>query len=262
MSQIPEWALNAAIATVVGIILSTLLAWKFWKPIWRKLSKQSPIHVHIETDSRVIFANLRYDWITFSQFVPLTHSELPPPPGGFATEMGAWAKELGGFPACHCNYDVTITAKEDMHVVVSALRVQAKSVPLPAGCIVTRGVGGASMEFRRIQVDLDSSNTRASWVERGGAPGDPFDFQLSPGESAKFNLLVDAANLEDVDMYEWWGTLELLVKGKRKTVRVGRSRWQRWFNRGGNAFRLVNRDRRPSFMNIPGSDVDWEPSPF
>lgn len=164
--------------------------------------------------------------------------------------MGSWAANLGGFPALHCNYDVTITARENSHVVVNAFRVKAKKQYLPPGSVVIKGVGGASMEFRRIQVDLHTTQPRATYVEMGGAPASPFDFQLAPGESAKFNLIINAASDEDVDMYEWWGCLDLLTNGKRRKVRVGRGIWARLFDHGPE-FKLVNRGRRPEFIHVP-----------
>ncbi|WP_285183988.1 hypothetical protein [Rhodococcus sp. MEB032] len=261
ISQIPGWLTSSIIAAVITVVVGTILTVKFWQPIWRTISRQHPVYVHVETDPAVLFANAEYDWITFSQFVPLQLPEIPPPPGGFATEMGAWAANLGGFPARHCNYGVTLTAREGRHVVVSAFRVQAKAVDLPSGSVVTKGVGGASMEFRRIQIDLHTQHARASYVEMGGTPGSPFEFQLAPGESAKFNLLVDASTDEHVDMYEWWGNLDLLVDGKRRTLRIGRGWWARKFNRGRD-FKLVNAGRRPTYMHMPGSAADWEPSPF
>lgn len=174
--------------------------------------------------------------------------------------MGDWAARLGGIPASHCNYDVIITARENSHVVVSAFRVEAKKRELPSGSVVIKGVGGASIEFRRIQVELHTIQPRATYVEMGGTPTAPFEFQLLPGESAKFNLIVNADSDEDVDMYEWWGYLEILTNGKRRTLRVGRSMWARLFDTGPE-FKLVNRGRRPEFINIPGSDTVWEPVP-
>lgn len=257
LSQVPGWL----VSSLITVIVTALLGLKFWKPIWRWISRQAPVYVHVETDPKVLFANLEYDWITFPQFVPLDIEQIPRPPDGFAIEMGAWAEKLGGYPALHCNYGVTITARQEMHVVVNAFRVQAKAIELPAGSVVTKGVGGASMEFRRIQVNLHTTHSQAAYVEMGGSPGSPFDFQLAPGESAKFNLLVDAESDEDVDMYEWWGYLDLLVSGKRRTVRIGRRRVSRLLGRG-NHFKLVNKERRPEYMNIPGSEVAWETSPW
>lgn len=264
LEQVPAWATEAVVATIVGLVLTVVVvvAKKAWRPIWRSLTRQTTVHVHVETDPSVVFANLEYDWISFRQFVPRRVEDLPPAPDGFATEMGAWAAELGGFPARHCNYGVTITARKDTQVVVRALRIKAKSVDLPEGCVVLKGVGGASMESRRIQVDLHTTHPRAKYIAAGGAPSDPFEFQLGSGESGQFKLYVDAKSNEDIDMYEWCCYFDLLVDGKPRTVRVGRKLIHRFAKVGNSKFRLVNGGRRPEYIHMPGSKVDWEPSPF
>ncbi|MDV8075080.1 hypothetical protein R4P47_00800 [Rhodococcus sp. IEGM 1370] len=175
--------------------------------------------------------------------------------------MAEWAGNLKGIAAIHCNYELIFTAKEEMHVYVRSFSVEAKGLPLPDGCIVMKGVGGASAEFRRAQVELNANRCTIVWTERGGNPTEPFDFQLAPSESAKFSLYIDATSDEDIDMYEWWGNLDLLVAGKPKTIRIGRSWFQRRTGRGSQEFRLVNRGRRPFYMNIPGSEEDWTFSP-
>jgi hypothetical protein len=47
----------------------------------------------------------------------------------------------------------------------------------------------------------------------------PFEFELHPGESAKFSLSAVADGTEDVELYRWEGVLDLLYRGKTVSVR-------------------------------------------
>lgn len=221
LADVARWALPIAGTLALTAIVGYLMSTKLWKPVWRSLRKPPPVFINIETDARKMFANQTYDWISFGQFVPLPIERMPAPPDGSATNMGAWARKLDGYPAWHCNYNLTITARSEMTVVVSGLRIEAKPRPLPEGCTLIKGVGGASMEFKRIQVELISGLCKAEFVAMGGAPSEPFAFELRDNGSAQFNLMVDAASDEDVDMYVWWGCLDLLLNGKSLSIRVG-----------------------------------------
>lgn len=97
-SQAPEWLLSSVAGAVVTALLATILTVRFWKPIWRWISRRPPIYVHVETDPRIIFANLEYDWITFPQFIPRNHDALPPTPVRFRNRDGGLGSKIRGNP--------------------------------------------------------------------------------------------------------------------------------------------------------------------
>ncbi|WOC11268.1 hypothetical protein [Gordonia sp. MP11Mi] len=175
--------------------------------------------------------------MTFPQFVARSRDSLPPAPSGKATAMPRWAAQLDGYAAHQMDLSITITAWEDRGVVVSALRVEAKARNLPDGFVLTRPVGGASLEVKRMEVTLSTFATSVLARAPGGAVVHPFAFQLGRGESAQFHLVVEANGDESsVPAYEWTATLDLIVGSKRREVRI---------DNYGKPYVLVNRGQRP-----------------
>ncbi|WP_026918418.1 hypothetical protein [Gordonia shandongensis] len=218
-----------------------------WPRIWRRVRGHSDVQVHVEQDPQIIHANAP-DWVSFPQFVARRREALPPAPAGKATEMPKWAAKLDGYAAHNMDLLVTITAWEDRGVVVSALRVDAKACNLPEGYVLTRPVGGASMEFKRMEVTLSSWATNVLSKVPGGEIVEPFAFQLDRGESAQFHLIVHANGDESkVAAYEWTATLDLVVGGRHREVRI---------DNNGKPFILVNREQRPELWWVNNEWTD------
>lgn len=207
-----------------------------WPRLWRWIRRKSDVQVHIQRDPRVIYANTP-DWITFPQFLARRRESLPAAPTGHATEMHTWAAQHDGFAADNMDLLVTIAAWEDLSVVVSALRVNAKARNLPDGFVLIRPVGGASIEVRRMEVTLSTWATTVLSKERGGTIVEPFGFQLGRGESAQFHLIVQANGEESaVAAYEWTATLDLVVGEKHREVTI---------DNDGKPYVIVNKGQRP-----------------
>lgn len=234
---------------VVAFVLGAIGGLR-WPRFWRRLRGQPDVQVHIEQDPQIIHANTP-DWVTFPQFVARRREALPPAPPGKATVMPKWAAKLDGYAAHKVNLLVTITAWEDRGVVVSALRVDAKARNLPDGYVLVWPVGGASLEFKRMEVTLSTWATDVLSRDPGGEVVQPFAFQLDRGESAQFHLIVEAnGNESDIAAYEWTATLDLIVGSKHREVRI---------DNGGKPYVLVNRGQRPELWWIANS---WtEPPP-
>lgn len=240
-SQWPGWVISA----VLALILSPAAV----VAVWRRIKRNPPVYVHVETDAELVFANSP-DWISFPQFVPRPVESLPPIPSGKAVKLAKWAEPIGGIPAQHTHLEVTITARDQCHVVVQRLRIKAVAAALTDGCVLVRSVGGAAMEFRRIDVRLSTKGSITQFTAPGGRATSPFEFQLAPGESAKFSLIVVADGSEDVDRYRWYGVLDLLHRGKAISIPI---------RDGDGMFSLVNSGRRPTYMTYGGDDASWEP---
>lgn len=238
--------LTKAWPPVVAFVLGAVGGLR-WPRFWRQLRGKSDVQIHVERDPRIIHANTA-DWVTFPQFVARRRDALPPAPPGKATEMPEWARRLDGYAAHNMDLLVTITAWEDRGVVVSALRVDTKARSLPDGFVLVRPVGGASLEFKRMEVTLSTWATNVLSKVPGGEVVQPFAFQLDRSESAQFHLIVEANGDEsDVVAYEWTATLDLVVGGKHREVRI---------DNDGKPFVLVNRGRRPElwWMNDKWTD--------
>ncbi|MFJ1460941.1 hypothetical protein [Nocardia sp. N2S4-5] len=220
-----------------------------WPRFWRRVRQKSDVQYYIEQDPQIIYANTP-DWVSFPQFVARRREAVPPAPAEKATEMPQWAAQLDGYAAHNMDLLVTITAWEDRDIVVSALRVAAKKRNLPDGFVLVRPVGGASMEFKRMEVTLSTWATSVLSKVPGGKIVQPFAFQLDRGESAQFHLIVEANGDEsDVEAYEWTATLDLIVGDKHRQVRI---------DNDGKPFVLVNRGKRPELWWIENS---WREPP-
>jgi hypothetical protein len=242
-SQLPGWLIPAVLSGVLALILSPVVI----QAGWRRIRRSPHISVHVEKDPRLIFAHVP-DWISLPQFVPLPKRLLPPPPRGPAVELAHWAQGLGGLPADIMHLEVIITAPENCHIVVQRFRVEATSAILPDGCVVVKPVGGASMEFRRIDVRLSSAGCATKFRARGGSETASFDFQLGPGESAKFHLVVTVDYNDTVDLYGWEGVLDILCRGHTFSIPI---------NDHGAMFSLVNGGRRQRCVNEGGPEAGW-----
>ena len=116
---------------------------------------------------------------------------------------------------------VTITAWEDLRVIVDALRIEVVSTPRPpAGTTVACPVGGADLVHEQLAVTLSEFSSTVIPRAAGGAEvTKKFAFTLGPSESYRFSLGVTPSD-EPIQCYEWVALLDLLVNNERKTVRV------------------------------------------
>ncbi|MFJ6047510.1 hypothetical protein [Streptomyces sp. NPDC092307] len=104
-------------------------------------------------------------------------------------------------------------------VVVLVEPPKIRSLPLPIGdppkgTVATCPVGGAELNPRRVQVDLERG--AATWVNPEGDPIRALNLSPAPGETEQFHIYAHAA----AGRYPWRLELPLLVDGKRLTVRV------------------------------------------
>lgn len=224
---------SKAVAPLVTFTLGYITA--RWGRISRWIRRRDPLQVHIEPDPEIIYANLP-NIVTFPQFIPCERNAVPSPPTK-ALALYRWAKELGGSPAWAFDLQVTITAWDDLDVVVDTLRVEAAERKIPSGVVIVKGVGGAAIQREQLDVKLSTTACRVTPRRAGsGKEFDGFAFQLKPGEVQRFLLHVSPTNDTDqsVDAYEWTAFLDLLVGNKRKTVEITDQ---------GRPFVLVKRDR-------------------
>lgn len=215
-----------------------------WGKLTRRLLRKPPVQIHVETDPRIIYANVPSNWVAAPMFVPLPPDRLGDPPGLQAMSVREWAIPRGGVPCGFQSLQVTLAAWQDLQVVVDAVRVEAKQATLPDGVVVGAQVGGASVERRRIEVELSTWAPSARYVEQGGTDMPNFAFQLSGGEVGRIHIdaRVGDYDSDDVFAFDWVLYLDLLVDNSRKTVRI---------DNNGHPFRLARFDARPMYLASP-----------
>lgn len=185
----------------------------------RAILRQAPIQVHVEQDTAIIYAN-DPNWVSFPYFFPRAPGDVPPPPDGRCTAWWKWASEHGGRPSGFMELQITLTAWQDLRILVDALRVKVLSTSLqPEGTQVICPVGGADIVPRQLEVTL--STFASTVIPRAGGSGERvsnFAFSLSPGESERFSLWVKAS--DEAECFKWVALLDLLVNNKRQTVKI------------------------------------------
>jgi len=189
----------------------------------RAVLRKDPILIHIEQDPGIIYGNMPA-WIAFPYFIPRQSSDVPPPPSGQGigplTAWWRWSMELGGYPSGYVDLQVTLTAWDDLTVLIDRFRVTAISVENPeSGTTVLRPTGGADISLRQLEVKLNTCVSRVTPRAAGSGEEVPtFAFQLKAGETERFLLHIRAG--DDAECYEWSGFLDLLVNNERKTVEI------------------------------------------
>lgn len=223
-------------SVIVGWLLG--VGTERWVHITRFLRRKPPIQIHVEEDVRTIFAGAPPNWVAAPAYLRQLPPEDPTPREAEAKELFQWCVTHGGVSAQWQYLEVTLVAWQTTTVVVQAFRVEATPVSLPApGVSVVNPVGGASIERRRIDVELASWAPSTRYTEVGGSPASRFSFALTEGEVAQLGIWARIRDGDDAEAFDWHGYLDLLVGGKRKTCRVP--------ERG--EFRLVNRSSRPEY---------------
>ncbi len=191
----------------------------------RRVQHLDAVQIFIEHDPEIIYANTP-NWVSFPYFIPgRTPADLPPPPRGSGKSWWSWAKQLQGEPSGFDEMQVTITAWEDLRVVVDALRVEVLSTGVePPGTTVMCPVGGASLVNRQLDIRLSTFASTVTPRQAGsGEPSEPFAFHLGPGELSRFSLWVSPAEGATEDWFKWRATLDLLVNNTRRSVEISDS---------------------------------------
>jgi hypothetical protein len=184
LDTVEPW-LKGAIGPVVGYALG--VATPYGRRFLRLARKQTDLQIHVEHDPAVIFANAPHNTVGCPMFVPGSTETLNP--GGIrdAFAIRRWALDHDGIPAGMDSVEVTLTAWEKLDAIVDAVTINCREIPLPDGIVVSAVIGGASIERRRLDVELSSYGPRAKYVAASDDSTN-FSFKLSGGETAK-NLL-------------------------------------------------------------------------
>lgn len=218
IDSLEPW-LKGAVGPVVGYALG--LATPYGRRLLRIARKQPDLQIHVEHDPAIIFANAARNTVGCPMFVPGATESLNPGSTQDAFAIRRWALEHDGIPAGNDSVEITLTAWEKLDVVVDAVTINCQEIPVADGVVVMAMVGGASIERRRLNVELTSFGARAEYVSVIDDSTN-FSFKLASGDTAKVYLNVMAApwSNDQERAYEWTADLHLLVNNKRKTITI------------------------------------------
>jgi hypothetical protein len=182
MVDIGDLLLGGVVGVAVGVPLGALIRppaanlERFARRLWR----YDPLIVHVERDPSIIWSG-EPDWMPFSLYCKDPLSLSDPPEG--RDEWLTWGRELGCVDAYMTQLKVTLQAKTDVAVIVEGLRISHHKKPVETGLILTRATGGADLDPRRFNIDLDWRNPPVvTFVGAGGQPAATPSMKLSAGD--------------------------------------------------------------------------------
>lgn len=214
------WLWTTILGTLLGIVVTALV-----RPLTDVANKMSdlvwgankPLYVHIERDQQLIWANTP-PWLSFAYAFPGGLPSEPAPSSSF--DAWQWAHRNGGVDMGLSMLQVTIHARSDVSVVIEDVLVRTKRTDrTPEAGVLFAAAGGAELDPRRLDVDLDASDPPIVEFRfrPNDDPGPVPALQLAAGQIERFHVWVKA----DHGWHEWYMHLPLLVNGKRDDHFIG-----------------------------------------
>jgi hypothetical protein len=211
-----------------------------------------PLIVSVERDPSIIWSG-EPDWVPFSVYID-DPTRLPAAmPGGRQEWMQA-ARSINAVDAFSTQLKVTLQARTEAAVVVERVRVVShKQAPVNQGMILTRATGGADLEPRRFEIELDwGPEPLITWLHGGPEARKPPGLKMSAGDVERFHIWAKTSyDSEQAVWHEWTIALDLLVEGVKT---------ERTISDNGQPFVTVSRGQLPHRMKY--GDVDeWTDGP-
>lgn len=202
------------LGAVIGFVVNEALG-RGVRSIDRRRARRDPLVVHVETDPSIIWAGMP-PWIGAGFLMPLDASVSSPPP--HCPEWRNWAKAQGGVDEALTQLRITLTARQDLVVVVDGLRIRVKKrQPVPPWRAITCGVGGADVTPRRAEIQLSGFDPPTfSWIDEGGDPAAAPTFSLSGSEAEMLHIWAYVGD----EWVEWTAELLVVVDGHRQIVEI------------------------------------------
>jgi hypothetical protein len=177
---------------------------------------RKPLIVHVETDPAIIWAGAP-PWVGAGFLVP-TDADVSMPPTQHCPEWRTWIRNLGGVDEAMTQVRVTLSANEDLNVVVDGLRARVHSrKPVPRWRHVICAVGGADITPKRAEIALDDyAQPIIRWVNEGGEALPTPTFTLSGSESEMIHVWARSRS----EWIEWTAELLLIIDGQRQIIPI------------------------------------------
>lgn len=239
------WLWGTIGGTLIGIVVTALV-----RPLTELVNRFSdllwgsdPVYVHVERDQRLVWANTP-PWLSFAYTFPHGLPTEAPPSVSF--DAWEWAHRNGGVDMGLTMLQVTIQARSDVSVVIEDVLIRNKRTTATAVAgVLFAAAGGASLEPRRLDVDLDGFDPPIVdfRFRSDGEPGSVPALQLGAGQVERFHVWVKAAH----GWNEWHIHMPLLVNGRRIDRFIGTAR---------EPFVTVGWDV-PQMTYAPDADGNW-----
>jgi hypothetical protein len=223
---------------LAGAVASSVVTWAvahFFPGWWRRISLSASVVVHVETDLAYLYPG-DPNWITYHGVIPETIWPLGPPPTSICRDWARWLRPLGAWDEGETEVRVTLSGRSDVDIVIDGIRVICHSRTEPTGVVVRCPAGGASINVRQVEVDLDWEPGVVSYAEPDG-DNLPFkkSFTLQKGETERLYV----TGRSTTSAVEWSIELLLLIDGRRRIIRV---------DDNGKPFRTTGSSGFPSFL--------------
>ncbi|MFE9426203.1 hypothetical protein ACFYNO_24965 [Kitasatospora sp. NPDC006697] len=181
----------------------------------RRVWKIRPVDAWVEQDPSNIWAGTP-PWVGASYWFPGLIATAPPE---LATEWWGWARERSGQDAGQTTLKVTVQARDGISLIIEGVKLHVRAHrPVPEGGVVARArVGGASMNPRRIEINLDWNGVGSmSWLDRDEHLAGPPSFTLAPGEIEQFHVWAQTRE----GYHEWELELLMVIDGHRHSQMI------------------------------------------
>jgi hypothetical protein len=203
------------LGALIGAVVTRAVDWGFQRN--RRLrAMKSPLVVHVETDPAIIWAGAP-PWVGAGFLVP-PNADVSLPPTQHCPGWRTWIRNLGGVDESITQVRVTLSAKEDLNVVVDGLRAHVHSrKPVPPWRHVICAVGGADITPKRAEIALDDfAQPVIQWLNEGCEAVSAPTFSLSGSESEMLQFWARSRS----EWIEWTAELFLIVDGQRKVIPI------------------------------------------
>jgi hypothetical protein len=255
LMDILDTLLGGLVGGFIGVILGVTVQ-SYFRPLSAAIEQRSrrywanPLIVHIERDPSIIWLDAP-DWVGFSVYMddPMRLQGAPP---ADRAEWLNWAKRQNCVDAYVTPLKITLQARSEAAVVIEGVRLRRhRSKPIESGMILSRPVGGAELQPRRFEVNLDPSLVDVDWIDGGDEPTHPPSFVLAAGDVERFHIWGRTDPLiEESVWHEWSIELLLLVEGNRRVFS---------FDDIGKPFVTVSGGNLPQRFNLGGTNT-WSDS--
>lgn len=184
----------------------------------RRVSNDRGLQVHVEDDPAVIWAGMP-DWIGFHYFFPGQVPDEPPPAS--PRDWRKWAYERGGYDLRQSTVRLTLIGTAPVTVVIETPIVSVSQADLPRGDRVVHPVGGAEVQPRAFDVDLDTfgpENPLVRLVDNGGEPlSGPMSWSITHNEVEQILMQVRS---QAPALYHWTARIPVIIDGTRQYLHV------------------------------------------
>ncbi len=245
-----DWLWAALGGLIVGAVVAPFVEpWtRRLQRLGRRVAKEPALDVHVEWDQAVIWAGWP-PWLSFAYYFAGSLPPAAPPDSGF--DWSGWADRHGGYDFMWTMLRVTLVARTDATVVVEIPVVNQTIAEVPFGVgVLYPAPGGADVNPRRFQIDLDFGERAYARFEDEGQSAPAPSWSLSKGEAEQSSIW---ARARDDRLHEWVLELPLIVDGQRRMVRI---------DKGGKPFVTVGDNQPHEFLARVGhkweSWKDWQ----